>query len=94
VAANNGSSIFSLFSDDSGQVQSAPSAVVISTSGGATVPVDTLLDHTNKFFVPKFGTNGQACVTCHQPSVGFTINVDSIQKAHTATGLMDLSRAG
>jgi cytochrome c peroxidase len=62
---------------------------VISTSGGAIVPVDTLLDHTNKFFDPKFGTNGQACVTCHQPSVGFTINVDSIQEAHTATGLMD-----
>jgi hypothetical protein len=62
---------------------------VISTSGGAIVPVDTLLDHTNKFFDPKFGTNGQAYVTCHQPSVGFTINVDSIQEAHTATGLMD-----
>jgi cytochrome c peroxidase len=89
VAAHEGSSIFQLFPDDSGKVQSAPSNVTISTSGGAIVPVNALLDHTNKFFDPSFGTNGQACVTCHQPSLGFDINVASIQSAFTATGLTD-----
>src|SRR5438876_7039691 len=76
VAVGVGLSIFRPFKDDSGVVQSAPSDVVISTSGGSIVPVSAPLDDTNKFFDPGFGTNGQACVSCHQPSQGFTINVE------------------
>ena len=82
-----GLSIFRPFEDDSGDIQSAPSNLMISTAGGAIVPVSAPLDDTNKFFDPGFGTNGQACVTCHQPSLGFTINVRSIQAAFSATGL-------
>jgi len=89
VAVGVGLSIFRPFKDDSGVVQSAPSDVVISTSGGSIVPVSAPLDDTNKFFDPGFGTNGQACVSCHQPSQGFTINVESIQSAFKATGLTD-----
>jgi cytochrome c peroxidase len=89
AAARVGSGIFAIFPDDSGAVQSAPSDLHISTTLGAIVHPQAPLDKSNKFFDPNFGTNGQACVTCHQPSVGFTINVKSIQAAHTATGLMD-----
>jgi cytochrome c peroxidase len=89
VAVGVGLSIFRPFKDDSGVVQSAPSDVVISTSAGSVVPVSAPLDDTNKFFDPGFGTNGQACVSCHQPSLGFTIDVGSIQSAFKATGLTD-----
>src|SRR5260370_31820440 len=89
VAVGLGLSIFRPFEDDSGDIQSAPSNVMISTSGGSIVPVSAPLDDTNKFFDPGFGTNGQACVTCHQPNLGFTINVRSIQSAFNATGLTD-----
>src|SRR5260370_28541708 len=82
-----GLSIFRPFEDDSGDIQSAPSNLMISTAGGAIVPVSAPLDDTNTFFDPGFGTNGQACVTCHQPSLGFTINVRRIQAAFSATGL-------
>jgi len=47
------------------------------------------LDHTNKFFDPGLGTNGQACVTCHQPTDGYDIHVSSIQSAFAATGGTD-----
>jgi hypothetical protein len=65
VAVSQGLSIFRPFEDDSGDIQSAPSNVTISTAGGAIVPVSAPLDDTNKFFDPGLGTNGQACVTCH-----------------------------
>jgi hypothetical protein len=89
VAVSQGLSIFRPFTDDSGQVQSAPSDVMISTSAGSIVAVHAPLDDTNKFFDPGFGTNGQACVTCHQPSLGFTINVPTIQSTFSATGFTD-----
>ena len=44
-----------------------PTGVVQSAAG------DPALDETNKFFDPGLGTNGQACVTCHEPELGFTI---------------------
>ena len=57
-------SIFLPFPDDSGNVQSATA--------------DPTLNASNKFFDPSVGTNGQACVTCHQPAQGFTIHVSVI----------------
>jgi hypothetical protein len=48
-----------------------------------------ILDSKNKFFDPALGTNGQACVTCHQPADGFDIHVTSIQNAFAATGGTD-----
>src|SRR5438034_10768933 len=35
-----------------------------------------LLDLHNAFFDSTVGGNGQACVTCHQPDQGLTIQVD------------------
>jgi cytochrome c peroxidase len=93
VAAGVAFSIFRPFADDSGNVQSAPSDITISTTttgGVATVvPVVAPLDPSNKFFDPTFGTNGQACVTCHLPSDGFSVHVATIQNAFQATGLTD-----
>jgi len=90
-AATLGFSIFRLFTDDSGKIQSAPSAVTISTSSGQIVEVNTALDATNTFFIPNFGTtgNGQSCATCHQPDQGFTINVERIQAAFAASNGTD-----
>ena len=60
--------LFAVFPDDTGTVQtksSDPSTLQIS----------------NPFFDPSIGTNDQACVTCHQPSIGITISVDFINQA-------------
>jgi hypothetical protein len=46
---------------------------------------DFSLNSRNKFFDPGLGTNGQACVTCHQPADGYDIHVSSIQNAFAAT---------
>ena len=40
------------------------------------------------FFEP-IGTNGRACVTCHQPSDGMSVSVRSIRERWTATGGKD-----
>jgi cytochrome c peroxidase len=82
-------SLFRPFADDSGQIQSAPSNVTISTANNTVIPVVAPLDGTNEFFDPNFGTNGQACVTCHQPSDGITIHVATINNAFQATGGTD-----
>ena len=66
-AVGGGLSIFRRFPDDAGKIQSAPSDITITTTGGSVLPVTAPLDRTNKFFDPTFGTNDQACVTCHQP---------------------------
>ncbi len=89
AAGTLGLSIFRPFPDDSGKVQSAPSDVMISTSAGSVIQVNAPLDATNKFFDPGFGTNGQACVTCHLPSDGFTVHVDTIGQAFTASAGTD-----
>ena len=68
-------SIFKPFPDDSGKVQSATA--------------DETLNATNKFFDASVGTNGQACVTCHQPTQGFTIHVSVIDSTFTASGGTD-----
>jgi cytochrome c peroxidase len=50
---------------------------------------DPSLDASNPFFDPNLGTNGQACVTCHQPAQGFTITVPFIRNAFQASGGLD-----
>ena len=74
-AIASGVSIFTAFPDDSGNVQSATD--------------DPTLDASNKFFSPSVGTNGQACVTCHQPAQGFTIHVSVIDSTFAASGATD-----
>ena len=46
--------------------------------GGATNEAD------NAFF-QSLGTNGRACVTCHQPAQGFGINLTGIQDTYNST---------
>jgi cytochrome c peroxidase len=47
---------------------------------GGTAAVDT----SNPFF-KSLGTNGRACVTCHQPSAGWSITPSQIQAVFDAT---------
>ena len=54
---------------------------VLNTAG----PLDT---KGHPFFEP-IGTNGRACVTCHQPSDGMSISVRSIRERWAATGGTD-----
>jgi len=60
-----------------------PSGVVQSAAG------DSSLNETNKFFDPGLGTNGQACVTCHEPELGFTITPSFIRDRFAETGGLD-----
>ncbi len=51
----------------------------------ATGPVDT---RGNAFFEP-IGTNGRACVTCHQPASGMGLSVEAIRRRWRETGGKD-----
>ena len=66
---------FATYDNDQGQLG------VLNTSG----PLDT---KGHPFFEP-IGTNGRACVTCHQPSDGMSLSVRSIRERWTATGGKD-----
>jgi hypothetical protein len=66
---------FATYDNDQGQIG------VLNTAG----PLDT---KGHPFFEP-IGTNGRACVTCHQPSDGMSISVRSIRERWTATGGAD-----
>ncbi|HET9651398.1 MAG TPA: hypothetical protein VFP36_04380 [Usitatibacter sp.] len=82
--------IFRPFVDDSGLVQSAPSTQpAFSTAGGSIVPTGAPLDGTNVFFSTAFGTNGQACATCHQAGQGFTVSPEVIQDKFDDSGGTD-----
>lgn len=48
-------------------------------------PVDT---HSHAFFTPH-GSNGRACITCHQPSDGMSLSVRTIQQQWEVTGGKD-----
>lgn len=68
--------LFAIFFDRAGTVQ--------------TVSSDpSTLNSSNPFFDPSIGTNGQACVTCHQPSQGFTISRPFIETAFILSGGRD-----
>jgi len=67
--------IFRPFGDHTGKVQSLPS--------------DASLNQQNAFFDPAVGTNGQACVTCHQPAQGFTIQLAATRDAFEDTDGLD-----
>ena len=67
--------IFDVFSDATGQVQSARA--------------DKTLDATNPFFAEDLGKDAQACYDCHQPRQGFTIQVPSIQSTFDESAGLD-----
>jgi hypothetical protein len=66
---------FAMYDDDQGQLG------VLNVSG-------QLETKGHPFFEP-IGTNGRACVTCHQPSDGMSLSVRSIRERWTATGGRD-----
>lgn len=51
----------------------------------ASGPIET---KGHPFFEPT-GSNGRACVSCHQPSNGMSLSVDSVRERWTATGGKD-----
>jgi cytochrome c peroxidase len=54
----------------------------------------SIANPNNSFFDPSLGTNGQACVTCHQPSQGFSVTPEFIRlRFATTQGLDPLFRA-
>ena len=61
----------------------------INPSGfAATFSTNGSIDLTNEFF-QDLGTNGRRCVTCHQPSQGWTVTPDGLQERFAKTGGTD-----
>ena len=58
------------------------------TGVAATFTTASKIDLTNPFF-QSLGTNGRACVTCHQPTTGWTITPQNVQARFDATGGTD-----
>lgn len=62
----------------------APNATGIEGTYSTTGSIDV----ANPFF-QSLGGNGRACVTCHQPSAGWTITPDNVRARFEATGGTD-----
>ena len=58
------------------------------TGSAATFSTTGKIDLTGPFF-QSLGTNGRACVSCHQPSDGWTVTPQHIQARFDATGGTD-----
>ena len=58
------------------------------TGVAATFSTSGKVDLTGPFF-QSLGTNGRACVTCHQPSAGWTVTPQDIRARFDATNGMD-----
>jgi hypothetical protein len=58
------------------------------TGVAATFSTASRIDLTGPFF-QSLGTNGRACVSCHQPSAGWTITPQNVQARFDATGGAD-----
>jgi cytochrome c peroxidase len=54
----------------------------------ATFSTNGSIDLTNEFF-QDLGTNGRRCVTCHQPSEGWTVTPEGLQKRFAKKGGTD-----
>src|SRR6266849_814505 len=58
------------------------------TGVAATFSTVGKVDLTGPFF-QSLGTNGRACVSCHQPSAGWTVTPANVQERFDATGGTD-----
>jgi hypothetical protein len=58
------------------------------TGFAATYSTTGSIDLTGPFF-QSLGTNGRACVSCHQPSTGWTVTPANLQARFAATGGTD-----
>ena len=54
----------------------------------ATFSTNGSIDLTNEFF-QDLGTNGRGCVTCHQPSQGWTVTPEGLQERFAKKGGTD-----
>src|SRR6266700_2078570 len=61
---------------------------VNSTGVAATFSTVGKVDLTGPFF-QSLGTNGRACVSCHQPSAGWTVTPANVQARFDATSGTD-----
>src|SRR5271167_3837554 len=59
-----------------------------STGAAATFSTAGKVDLTGPFF-QSLGTNGRACVSCHQPSTGWTVTPQNIEARFDATNGTD-----
>jgi hypothetical protein len=69
---------------------SLPSMLLFPNSSGfaATYTTSGTIDQSGPFF-QVLGTNGRACVTCHQPSQGWSVTPAQLQARFDATGGTD-----
>ncbi len=67
-----------------------PSMLPFANPSGLAATFSTTgnVDLTGPFF-QSLGTNGRACVTCHQPSTGWTITPQQVQARFDASGGLD-----
>ena len=77
-------------SGNAGQPTFLPSMLPFANPTGIAATFSTVgkVDLTGPFF-QSLGTNGRACVSCHQPSDGWTVTPPSIQARFDATGGTD-----
>jgi cytochrome c peroxidase len=84
------SALVATSSPTAGEQESLPDVLrsVDPTGIAATVSTTGRIDLQGPFF-QSLGTNGRACVTCHQPSAGWTITPENVRARFDATGGMD-----
>ncbi len=72
-----------------GQAQSSSTLSAPNPTGvSATFSTTGSFDFNNPFF-KSLGTNGRSCVTCHQPSQGWTVSAAGVQQRFKATNGTD-----
>jgi cytochrome c peroxidase len=73
-----------------GEQSFLPSMLPFPNATGIAATYSTVgkVDLTGPFF-QSLGTNGRACVSCHQPSIGWTVTPENIQARFEATGGTD-----
>jgi len=90
VAAALGALFMVSLSGNAGEPAFLPNMLPFPNPAGlaATVSSTGSVDLTGPFF-QSLGTNGRACVTCHQPSAGWTITPEHVQARFAETGGTD-----
>ena len=74
-----------------GQIPFIPNGSLFANPNGASRTISTNgkgIDMTGPFF-QSLGSNGRACVTCHQPSDGMSVSAANVQARFTVTQGMD-----
>jgi cytochrome c peroxidase len=77
-------------SGSAGEQSFLPSMLPFPNATGIAATYSTVgkVDFQGPFF-QSLGTNGRACVSCHQPSIGWTVTPENVQARFEATGGTD-----